>query len=99
MKNKIFDTVIKNFMDSMNAIFVQKRDGSKEEVSFDKVLQGMKSLSSNLDVNAPLLPRKFVIKFMMVLDTTELDILGVKYVWYDYYTSRLPNSRGKNYHV
>ena len=36
MKNKIFNTIIKNFMESesninMNAIFVQKRDGSKED--------------------------------------------------------------------
>jgi ribonucleotide reductase alpha subunit len=76
LKNKIFDTIIKNFMDSMNAIFVKKRDGSTEEVSFDKVLRRMKSLSTNLDVNPHLIAQKICNQIYDGVSTTELDILG-----------------------
>lgn len=63
-------------MDSMNAIFVKKRDGSTEEVSFDKVLRRMKSLSSNLDVNPHLIAQKICNQIYDGVSTTELDILG-----------------------
>lgn len=76
MKNKIFDTIIKNFMDSMNAIFVNKRDGSSEEVSFDKVLRRIKSLSITLDVNPHLIAQKICNQIYDGVSTTELDILG-----------------------
>ena len=81
MKNKIFNTIIKNFMNlefnnNMNAIFVQKRDGSKEEVSFDKVLRRAKSLSTSLDVNPHLIAQKICNQIYDGVSTTELDILG-----------------------
>jgi ribonucleotide reductase alpha subunit len=76
LKNKIFDTIIKNFMDSMNAIFVNKRDGSSEEVSFDKVLRRIKSLSITLDVNPHLIAQKICNQIYDGVSTTELDILG-----------------------
>ena len=37
--------------DEMQSMFVVKRNGTKEEVSFDKVLRRIKILSKNLDVN------------------------------------------------
>ena len=61
-------------MDSMNAIFVKKRDGSTEEVSFDKVLRRMKSLSSNLEVNPPHSSK--ICNRNLIGVSTELDILG-----------------------
>uniref|UniRef100_A0A6C0J6H0 ribonucleoside-diphosphate reductase n=1 Tax=viral metagenome TaxID=1070528 RepID=A0A6C0J6H0_9ZZZZ len=63
-------------MDSMNAIFVNKRDGSSEEVSFDKVLRRIKSLSITLDVNPHLIAQKICNQIYDGVSTTELDILG-----------------------
>ena len=63
-------------MNSMKAIFVNKRDGSKQEVSFDKVLLRIKSLSSNLDVNPHLIAQKICNQIYDGVSTTELDILG-----------------------
>ena len=61
---------------NMNAIFVQKRDGSKEEVSFDKVLRRAKSLSTSLDVNPHLIAQKICNQIYDGVSTTEIDILG-----------------------
>tara|TARA_B100000795_G_C22803239_1_gene443132 strand:- start:1393 stop:4965 length:3573 start_codon:yes stop_codon:yes gene_type:complete len=60
----------------MKAIFVNKRDGSEQEVSFDKVLLRIKSLSSNLDVNPHLIAQKICNQIYDGVSTTELDILG-----------------------
>ena len=52
---------------SSNALFVVKRDGEKQEVSFDKVLKRMKTLSVGLDVNPHLIATKnSVVEFTMV---------------------------------
>ena len=59
-----------------NAIFVQKRDGTTQEVSFDKVLRRMKSLSHNLDVNPHLIAQKLCNRIYDGVKTSELDILG-----------------------
>ena len=64
------------FNNNMNAIFVQKRDGSKEEVSFDKVLRRAKSLSTSLDVNPHLVAQKICNQIYDGVSTNELDILG-----------------------
>ena len=64
------------FNNNMNAIFVQKRDGSKEEVSFDKVLRRAKSLSTTLDVNPHFIAQKICNQIYDGVSTTELDILG-----------------------
>jgi len=59
-----------------NAIFVQKRDGSTQEVSFDKILKRMKSLSSGLTVNPHLIAQKLCNRIYDGVKTSELDILG-----------------------
>lgn len=59
-----------------NAIFVQKRDGTTQEVSFDKILRRMKSLSTNLDVNPHLIAQKLCNRIYDGVKTSELDILG-----------------------
>ena len=61
-----------------NAIFVIKRDGEKQEVSFDKVLKRMKALSANLDVNPHLIAQKLCSRIYNGVSTSELDILGVE---------------------
>ena len=59
-----------------NAIFVQKRDGTTQEVSFDKILKRMKSLSTGLDVNPHLIAQKLCNRIYDGVKTSELDILG-----------------------
>ena len=59
-----------------NAIHVQKRDGSRQEVSFDKILKRMKSLSTGLDVNPHLIAQKLCNRIYDGVKTSELDILG-----------------------
>ncbi len=61
---------------NMNAIFVKKRDGSSQEVSFDKVLRRIKSLSPNLDVNPHLIGQKVCNQIYNGVSTSELDILA-----------------------
>ena len=61
-----------------NAIFVIKRDGEKQEVSFDKVLKRMKALSFNLDVNPHLIAQKLCSRIYNGVSTSELDILGAE---------------------
>ena len=61
-----------------NAIFVIKRDGEKEEVSFDKVLKRMKNLSVGLDVNPHLIAQKLCSRIYNGVSTSELDILGAE---------------------
>ena len=59
-----------------NAIHVQKRDGTQQEVSFDKILKRMKSLSTGLDVNPHLIAQKLCNRIYDGVKTSELDILG-----------------------
>ena len=61
-----------------NAIFVIKRDGEKQEVSFDKVLKRMKALSTGLDVNPHLIAQKLCSRIYNGVQTSELDILGAE---------------------
>ena len=63
---------------SSNAIFVVKRDGEKQEVSFDKVLKRMKTLSVGLDVNPHLIAQKLCSRIYNGVSTSELDILGAE---------------------
>ena len=55
---------------------VQKRDGSFQEISFDKVLKRIKSLSGDLDVNYTLVTQKINNRIYDKVKTSELDILG-----------------------
>ena len=61
-----------------NAIFVQKRDGSQQEVSFDKVLKRMKNLAVGLDINPHLIAQKLCNRIYDGVKTSELDILGAE---------------------
>ena len=61
-----------------NSIFVIKRDGEKQEVSFDKVLKRMKALSVGLDVNPHLIAQKLCSRIYNGVETSELDILGAE---------------------
>ena len=61
-----------------HAIFVKKRDGSVQEVSFDKVLRRMKTLSNGLDVNPHLIAQKLCNRIYDGVETSELDILGAE---------------------
>ena len=63
---------------SSNSIFVIKRDGEKQEVSFDKVLKRMKTLSIGLDVNPHLIAQKLCSRIYNGVSTSELDILGAE---------------------
>ena len=68
--------MLPDFSNMNNAIFVQKRDGTTQEVSFDKVLRRMKSLSNGLDVNPHLIAQKLCNRIYDGVKTSELDILG-----------------------
>jgi len=61
-----------------NAIFVIKRDGEKQEVSFDKVLKRMKNLSVGLNINPHLIAQKLCSRIYNGVQTSELDILGAE---------------------
>ena len=55
---------------------VIKRDGRREEVSFDKVLKRIKQLSFDLDVNPHIVAQKINARIFDGIHTSELDVLG-----------------------
>jgi ribonucleoside-diphosphate reductase alpha chain len=57
---------------------VIKRDGSKEEVSFDKVTRRLKNLSDGLDVNPILVAQKVCSQIYNHVPTQELDELSAQ---------------------
>ena len=65
-----------NNTEMSNAIFVEKRDGNKEEVSFDKILKRMKVLSVGLNVTPHIVAQKLCNRIYDGVKTSELDILG-----------------------
>ena len=67
-----------DFNMSNKAIFVTKRDGTPQEVSFDKVLKRMKVLSVGLDVTPHLIAQKLCNRIYDGVKTSELDILGAE---------------------
>lgn len=67
------DTSVNNNIMSMR---VQKRDGTFEDVSFDKVLNRVKNLSSNLNVNVWELAQKVCSRIYDGVKTSELDELA-----------------------
>ena len=64
--------------DEMQSMFVVKRNGTKEEVSFDKVLRRIKLLSKNLSVNPTLVAQKINARIYDGVQTAELDELGAE---------------------
>jgi ribonucleoside-diphosphate reductase alpha chain len=57
------------------SMYVVKRDGRKEEVSFDKVLERIKRSSDNLTVNPTAIAQKILAQIYDGVKTTELDEL------------------------
>ena len=61
---------------SMIGMQVLKRDGSKEDVSFDKVLNRIRKSSENLDVNPTLIAQRTLLRIYDGVKTSELDELA-----------------------
>jgi ribonucleotide reductase alpha subunit len=59
-------------------MYVTKRDGTREEVSFDKVLKRIKLASAGLDVNATIIAQKTLARIYNGVHTTELDELSAR---------------------
>lgn len=64
-----------NFLNSQT-ICVTKRNGDKEEVSFDKVIRRIKFLSSGLEVNPIIVSQQIISQIIPDIETSELDLLG-----------------------
>ena len=64
-----------NNMECMNVI---KRDGTTEEVSFDKVLRRIKNLSDGLNVNPTLISQKICSQIYNNIKTSMMDELGAE---------------------
>ena len=62
-------------MDCMNVI---KRDGTKEEVSFDKVLRRIKNLSNGLNINTTVISQKICSQIHNDIKTSVMDELGAE---------------------
>jgi ribonucleoside-diphosphate reductase alpha subunit len=61
-----------------HTIYVTKRNGDKEEVSFDKVMARIKFLSNGLNVNVIQVSQKIIAQIKPDILTSELDILGAE---------------------
>jgi ribonucleoside-diphosphate reductase alpha chain len=59
-------------------MYVTKRNGQREEVSFDKVLNRIKAASKGLDVNATIIAQKTLARIYNGVSTTELDELSAR---------------------
>jgi ribonucleotide reductase alpha subunit len=64
-----------NNMECMNVL---KRDGTNEEVSFDKVLRRIKNLSDGLNVNPTLISQKICSQIYNEIKTSMMDELGAE---------------------
>ena len=64
-----------NKMDFMNVI---KRNGTTEEVSFDKVLRRIKNLSNGLNINTTLISQKICAQIHNDIKTSVMDELGAE---------------------
>ena len=56
-------------------MYVIKRNGEEESVSFDKILNRIKSLSMNLDINPSMLAQKVIARIYNGVSTSEIDDL------------------------
>ena len=56
--------------------YVVKRNGNTEDISFDKILRRLNSLSDNLDVDSALISQKVISGIYPGISTHELDILA-----------------------
>ena len=62
----------------MMSMQVLKRDGSKEDVSFDKVLTRIRKSAENLDVNPTLIAQRTLLRIYDGVKTSELDELAAQ---------------------
>ena len=62
----------------MKVDYVIKRNGEKEEVSFDKVLKRVKTLSKNLHVNPTRITQEICSQIYPNVPTYQLDELGAQ---------------------
>ena len=74
MANNI--TTDKNY--NMELDYVTKRDGSKEEIQFDKILRRIKNLSEQLCINPTKLTQKVCSEIYPNIHTSELDELAAQ---------------------
>lgn len=63
---------------SINSMHVIKRNGSHEDVSFDKVLQRIKKCAEGLDVNPTLIAQRTLVRIYDGVRTSELDELAAQ---------------------
>ena len=63
---------------TMEYDYVTKRDGSSEEVSFDKILRRIKTLSKSLTINSTKVTREITSQMYNGINTSELDELGAQ---------------------
>ena len=59
----------------MSNMYVIKRNGEQEDVSFDKILQRIQALSKDLDVNPSMLTQKVIARIYDGVTTSEIDDL------------------------
>ena len=66
----------KNGTKEINKMYVTKRDGTKEEISFDKILRRVKKLGeeASLNINYSTLAIKVIDKLCNNIDTTQIDL-------------------------
>ena len=67
-----------NIEKNMEVDYVTKRDGTKEEVQFDKILRRIKNLSSKLFINPTKLTQKVCSEIYPNIHTSELDELAAQ---------------------
>ena len=67
-----------NINDKMDCMNVIKRDGTIEEVSFDKVIRRIKNLSGCLNINSTFIAQKICSQIHNNIKTSMMDELGAE---------------------
>jgi len=65
-----------NIINKMELDYVTKRDGTKEEIQFDKILTRIKKLSETLTINPSKVTQKVCAQIYPNIHTSEIDELG-----------------------
>ena len=65
-----------NINNRMELDYVTKRDGTKEEIQFDKILTRIKKLSKTLTINPSKVTQKVCSQIYPNIHTSEIDELG-----------------------
>jgi ribonucleoside-diphosphate reductase alpha chain len=72
------NSIVKEESNNMEVDYVTKRDGTKEEVQFDKILRRIKNLSESLSINPTKLTQKVCSQIYPNIHTSELDELAAQ---------------------